>query len=181
SSVDAPRVPDARADAPRPDARIIPLDGGVTCQPNTFQRCQDVTTALFCDGSGMNLLAVGCEAGCDMSHMQCNHCQPSTTLCSGDDLVTCSSSGMVTGTQHCPVGCDLGVTPNACFIVAPVGLEDVCRSAGGSDFTAAGDMTVDTDACSGGKVVTQDLGPAPCVLRFNNRPVPAGPGVPVER
>ncbi len=174
TSVDAPRVPDA----PRPDARIIPLDAGMTCQTNTFQRCQDVSTALFCDGTGMNLVAVGCEAGCDMSHMQCNHCQPSTTLCSGDDLVTCSSGGMVVGTQHCVAGCDLGITPNACFVVAPPGFEDACRSAGGSDFTAVGDNTTfDTDACNGGKVVTQGPGPDICAFKFNDVLVPAGTNV----
>jgi len=90
--------------------------------------------------------------------------------CNGDDLMTCNGP-----TVHCAAGCDSTQVPGACLILAPIGLTEVCRDPGTVDFTIS--PTIDTNACTGGTVVPQVVGPDRCVYKFANVMVPNGANV----
>jgi len=75
-----------------------------------------------------------------------------TTLCSGNSLLTCDGQGKVTGTQACALGCNTSET--RCFKVAPSNdLAAAFDEAGAAtDFVLSGSATIDTDA---GTIVDQ--------------------------
>ena len=70
-----------------------------------------------------------------------------TSLCSGNDLVTCDGQGTITATTSCPLGCSATSAPH-CKIVQPsnnLGAA-LAQAFSESDLELVGDATINTDA-----------------------------------
>jgi hypothetical protein len=166
-AADAPGSrPDGAASVDARVADAAPLPDGSVCRPSTFVSCQDLHTAVFCNGDGSGTIQTTCEADCDPGAMQCNHCPPATSTCDpgGNSIVTCSAAGVVTSTTPCPAGCGPG--QSVCYVLKPVGLPDACKTAGTADAVFGASSQFDTTTCP--TLVTPTSGPPVCVYKYRN-------------
>jgi len=77
--------------------------------------CDDVTDELVtCSPQGETVRSF-CPFGCNAGQLRCNDCQPSTTECDGEILVTCDADGVLVSANSC--------APGACFMGACVACE----------------------------------------------------------
>jgi len=94
-----------------------------------------------------------------------------TSMCSGDNLITCDSSGAITNTTACALGCDATAAPRCLKLSASNGVTPYLdESATAPDLVLMGSATIDTDAVS---IVDQSgARTAPTVVMTASLPVP---------
>ena len=91
-------------------------DAGTSCEPGSFLECSDSDTAVYCDDQGTATVPVECGSECNAEEQLC-YCEPETRICSGDQLIQCSTDGKVDEIVTCPLGCEeIGAR---CFDVEP--------------------------------------------------------------
>lgn len=126
------------------DAAVDTSMGG--CTANAMS-CGTDNALYQCDATGMTLTKVqDCQYGCSVDH--CKECAANTTFCSGDDLVMCSSDGMIVNPMVCTHGCQ----QNRCNTCDP----GVAYCSGTTAITCAQDgtpgamMSCGAAGCAGG-------------------------------
>jgi hypothetical protein len=168
-TVDAPVSggPDAR---PIPDAPPQP-DG---CAPGTFVQCQSETVALFCGAAGYEVRT--CEHRCNAGARRCEQCDPArATQCSGDDVVTCTAGGEIAAATPCPAFCLPDTDGARCAVLLPTNLPaDLCDAPAERPRRITADVTIDTDTCTGGRVVPQQAAPSICLLEYTDLVIEPG-------
>ncbi len=120
-------------------------DGGTSCEPGSFLECSDSDTAVYCDDQGTATVPVECGSECNAEEQLC-YCEPETRICSGDQLIQCSTDGKVDEIVTCPLGCEeIGAR---CFDVEPsndlAGYLDMTPDA--PDVVLTNGAIIDTDA-----------------------------------
>lgn len=163
------------SDARTIDVPVPRIDSGTMCQADTFLRCKDAHTAVYCTSDGRDEVEQACAFQCDAQQKLCEQCNPAVpTTCSNDLLLACSPTGQLTQTP-CDGWCEMGSTNAACVTLAPSNLpEDSCASTTTATFRTGEMIVIDTTACSGGHLVAQPSpGPLPgppaiCVFTYRD-------------
>lgn len=96
------------AEQPCNDGEVCEQDGDAascvrfSCTPDEVF-CVDDNTAALCDAAGTGVTELPCRPDqyCELGVCQARECEPSTTVCDGDDLVVCDSLGAQATTTPC--------------------------------------------------------------------------------
>jgi hypothetical protein len=160
-------------DARPADVPQSQVDSGTMCQADTFLRCKNANTAVFCASNGRDEIEQACAFACDAQQKLCEQCNPAVpTGCTGDVLQTCTPTGQLT-TTTCDGWCEMGSSNATCVTLAPSNLPaDSCASTTTAAFRRGDHVVIDTTLCSGGEILPQSPGtngpPSICVYVYRD-------------